>query len=435
MLDLLVIGAGLSGLMAAYTAAQAGLKVRVVNKGLGSMHWSAGTVDLLGYTPEAQEKPVQKPFQAIEALVAQHPDHPYGLLSPADIKAALNSFITLTQEIGLPYRGAADSEENLFLPSPAGAVRPAYLAPQAQIAGDLRRPEPMLIVGFKGMRDFYPDLLAENLTKQGYQARPAFLPISLITGRRDANTVQLAEGLDDPGQRTRLGQELKRLVQPGERIGLPAILGMHAHQQVMQDLERLSGAPVFEIPTLPPSVPGVRLYKALRDRLLEMGVRVEAAMEIIQAETTAAHNGEPGQVQWVASETSARPLKHRAQNYLLATGGILGGGFNSDHTGRVWEVIFDLPLTIPQERSAWFASSFLSPTGHPVFNGGVAVNKAFQPVADGKPIYDNLWAAGHLLANADPILERSMEGAAIVTGVAAGKAISERHLAATPSVG
>ena len=35
MLDLLVVGAGLSGLMAAYTAAQAGLKVKIVNKGLG----------------------------------------------------------------------------------------------------------------------------------------------------------------------------------------------------------------------------------------------------------------------------------------------------------------------------------------------------------------------------------------------------------------
>ncbi|MFZ2488616.1 MAG: FAD-dependent oxidoreductase, partial [Anaerolineae bacterium] len=47
--DLLVIGAGLSGLMAAYTAARAGQRVQVVTKGLGSMHWTAGTVDVLGY--------------------------------------------------------------------------------------------------------------------------------------------------------------------------------------------------------------------------------------------------------------------------------------------------------------------------------------------------------------------------------------------------
>ena len=52
MLDLIVIGAGLTGLMAAHTAAQAGLKVKVIAKGLGALHWSAGTVDVLGYYPD-----------------------------------------------------------------------------------------------------------------------------------------------------------------------------------------------------------------------------------------------------------------------------------------------------------------------------------------------------------------------------------------------
>lgn len=50
-IDLLVIGAGWSGLMAAYTAANAGLKVQVIAKGLGSMHWAAGSIDLFGYAP------------------------------------------------------------------------------------------------------------------------------------------------------------------------------------------------------------------------------------------------------------------------------------------------------------------------------------------------------------------------------------------------
>ncbi|MCO5189510.1 MAG: glycerol-3-phosphate dehydrogenase subunit GlpB [Anaerolineae bacterium] len=424
MLDLVVIGAGLSGLMAAYTAAQSGLTVRVINKGLGSMHWGAGTVDVLGYAPDAPEKPVQHPFTALANLVVQYPDHPYGLLSSDEIRAGLASFVALTEEIGLPYRGSAESDQNLFLPSPAGAARPVYLAPEAQVAGDLSRSEPMLIVGFKGMRDFFPDLIAQNLAKQGHQARSAFLPLNLVTDRIDANTVHLAEALDDLERRTRLGHELKKLVKIGERIGLPAILGMNDHSVVIADLERLSGVPVFEIPTLPPSVPGIRLYKALRSRLLELGVRIEAGMEVVSAEMTARHNGTPGSIQSVISATSARPYKHRAHNYLLATGGILGGGFNSDHTGHVWETIFDLPLTVPQDRSMWFASGFLSPTGHPIFHGGVVVNDVFQPVDGGKLIFSNLWVAGNILANADPILERSLEGSAIVTGIAAGKAIA-----------
>jgi len=84
-----------------------------------------------------------------------------------------------------------------------------------------------------------------------------------------------------------------------------------------------------------------------------------------------------------------------------------------------------LPLTVPQDRSKWFDSSFLSPAGHPVYTGGVMVNRNFQPVsAAGQVIYKNLWAVGHMLAGTDPILERSVEGIAIVTGIAAGKAIA-----------
>ena len=130
--------------------------------------------------------------------------------------------------------------------------------------------------------------------------------------------------------------------------------------------------------------------------------------------------GDAGNIQWVETSTSARPLKHRAAKYLLATGGILGGGFNSNHLGRVWEVIFDLPLTVPQQRHQWFQPQFLDPQGHPVFRGGVAVNGDWQPLkGDGTPVYRNLWAAGGLLAGGDYIQERSLEGVAIASGRAA----------------
>ena len=130
MVDLLVIGAGLSGLTAAYTAAKAGLQVKVIAKGLGALHWSAGTVDVLGYLP-GDEKPVQQPLAALNAL----PDgHPYKL---TDAAAALAAFQALTDELGLGY-GRAANDENWLLPSPIGAARPTFLAPQAQQAGSLR---------------------------------------------------------------------------------------------------------------------------------------------------------------------------------------------------------------------------------------------------------------------------------------------------------
>jgi glycerol-3-phosphate dehydrogenase subunit B len=436
MVDLLVIGAGLSGLTAAYTAAKAGLQVKIIAKGLGALHWSAGTVDVLGYLP-GDENPVQQPLAALNAL----PDgHPYKL---TDVPAALAAFEAMLDSLGLGY-GRAANDENWLLPSPVGAARPAFLAPQAQQAGSLRSDAPMVIVGFTGLRDFYPQLIAENLTKQGHQARAEFLPLELLTSRHDSNTIHQAQGLEDAGRRKKLGQALKELAKPGERIGLPAILGLDDHMQVWTDLQSQAGAPLFEIPTLPPSVPGTRLFRALRQQLRQMGVRVEAGMEVIEvsrdwrletrdSQSPVSNPSTPlktslrsptSKIEWVATETSARPLKHRARAFLLATGGILGGGFDSDVNGRVWETIFHLPLTVPQKRYDWFRASFLDAQGHPVFRGGVTTGADFRPVDEtGQPIFANLYAAGGVLAHCDPILERSLEGTAVVSGTAAAQAI------------
>jgi len=427
MLDLIVIGAGLTGLMAAYTAARAGLKVKVIARGLGALHWSTGAVDVLGCWPDECTL-VECPLQMIGALAKAQPQHPYALLGENGLAEALTIFAKLTHEAGLPYLcqdsaghcNISDSVTNWRLTSPVGAARPTFLVPQAQQAGELSRPEPMLIVGFQGMRDFFPCLIAENLVKQGYRARAEFLPLNLITDRCDSSTVQLASGLDSPARRSALSAALKKLIQPGEsvRIGLPAILGMSDHAALMDELRAATGADVFEIPTLPPSVPGIRLNSALRREVERLGVRVEVNMNVI------GFHAQNKRIEWIETETSARPLKHQAANFLLATGGILGGGINTDHTGRAWEVVFNLPLTVPGRRSEWFRTRFLDPRGHPIFYGGVPVNRQLQPIdADGAPVYSNLWAAGGILAHTDPIREHSLEGISIATGIAAAQHI------------
>ena len=305
-------------------------------------------------------------------------------------------------------------------------MRPTYLAPQAQIGGDLSRPEPMLIVGFEGMRDFYPELIAENLRKQGFQARAAFLPFELLTDRRDSNNVQQAEGLDDPGRRARLAAAVKKLAKPGERMGFPALLGMADPMAALKDMEAQVGAPVFEIPTLPPSVPGMRLFKALRNSLHRWACASMPTWRPSAPTAVRAQNGTAGQVQWVESKTSARPLKNQAKAFLLATGGIMGGGFNSDHTGPR----LGSRLRPAADRAPTAQRMVPTRLSRPAGPSGLRRRRASQPQLpaggrDGKPLYANLWAAGDLLANDNPILQRSLEGSAIATGFAAAQAIVE----------
>jgi glycerol-3-phosphate dehydrogenase subunit B len=182
----------------------------------------------------------------------------------------------------------------------------------------------------------------------------------------------------------------------------------------MAALRQALDAPIFEIPTLPPSAPGVRLANALRDHFeRDLRGRLDLGMTVTDFEAR------EGRIAWVSSRASARPVKHRAQRFLLATGGLLGGGFAGEVTGRVREVVFDLPLDAPQKRSQWFRPDFLAAEGHPVFRGGLRIGPDFRPLgADGGPAYENLWAAGNLFADCDPIAERSMEGVAIATALA-----------------
>lgn len=425
MLDLLVIGAGLSGLCAAIVATEAGLRVRVVTKGLSALHWSAGTLDLLGYAPTTGAR-VEQPLAALRDLPDLPDHHPYAHAGRTDIEAALAWFAACAAAQGLLYSGNVQGA-NLWLPSPAGAARPTFLAPAAQRAGDLADPAPLLVVGFDGLRDFYPDLIAANLARQGHAVRAHRLSLHLLTARTDANNVQLAQGLEEPGRAAALGHALAHIVRPGERIALPALLGLTGHAAVVTALAQIAGAPICEIPTLPPSVPGIRLHTALVARVRALGGRVEPNM------AASAFGVEGNRIAWVETASSARPLRHHAASYLLATGGILGGGIAGDHTGRLWETVFGLPLTGVPPREAWFHHEFLNPGGQPLFRSGVATNAEFQPVGPGGDlVYDNLWATGGLLAHADALAERSREGIALVSGWVAARALAH-HKARVPA--
>ena len=277
----------------------------------------------------------------------------------------------------------------------------------------------MVIVGLAGTPDFYPALIAENLQKQGHNARFVTVSLHALSQRRDKSHLQLARMLDQPDAQARWAEMIVDGTDAGERVGFPAVAGLKNHADLLARLRRAgSGRSIFEIPTLPPSVPGMRLDAALRSRLVGLGVRVEMGMEVCEVRTAGRR------IRAVATETGSRPLSHSAKNFLLATGGILGGGIRGDRGGRVLETVFDLPLAAPHTRARWLRPRFLDQRGHPIFQGGVPVDDRFQPLDEaGVPVYQNLWAAGSILAHTDPIRERSSGGIALATGYAAARQI------------
>ena len=77
----------------------------------------------------------------------------------------------------------------------------------------------------------------------------------------------------------------------------------------------------------------------------------------------------------------ARNKSHRARNFVLATGGILGGGLLAGYDGKVTETILQLPVSAPQNRSEWFGQEFLSASGHPIFQYRHLSKQQLQPAA------------------------------------------------------
>src|SRR6516162_6660069 len=74
--DVIIIGSGPAGLAAALRAAEAGAKTALLAKGMGTTHWAAGWVDVLGYWPLGSSDPIRNPGEAVGALVAEGPHPP-----------------------------------------------------------------------------------------------------------------------------------------------------------------------------------------------------------------------------------------------------------------------------------------------------------------------------------------------------------------------
>lgn len=421
--DTVVIGAGLAGLLTACQVAQANKKVLLTTTGLGSLLLATGCVDVLGYQPATSQEPVKDPLGKLNDFLNERPAHPYHHLGQAKIETGLKRFQDVVNNGLVNYQG--EPNRNWLLPSGAGAIHPTCLAPTSLSNGELSQSGSMLIVGFRELRDFYPSLISQNLNAQSLDVQVAALTINAprpIAGQMNTTPIELAKAFDTPDFRQKVVKAIKGEARKYDRVGFPAVLGLKQHSQALADLEKQLGKTVFEISTLPPSVPGRRLYEALKDAFLKANGRLVIGSKVVDGAI------DDGQVQHIRVETSNRLRTIRANHYVLATGGIFGGGIQTDADGgigQVWEPIFDLPIKADENRHMWFAQGFLDPNGQPVAQYGVAVNDKLNPVDDNQqPIADNLYIAGSLIAHSDWTRGRTGDGVAVATAAAIAEQIT-----------
>ena len=410
--DLAIIGTGMAGMAAAVFAANRGISTAIVGS-LGESWFTAGLIDLMGVHPMTEGKTWHDPWAAIEAVKKDIPNHPYARLPEEDINIALQEFDAFLDNAGLPYCSHEGLNSNLI--TAFGAIKTTHGVPQTMWPGvaALSKKAPCLIVDLQGLKGFSARLLTERLKSQWPGLKALSIPSIYSEQAHEINPVPLANDLEIAKYRQKLAELIKPHAAEVEYIGLPAVLGIHQSELVVHELGEMLGKPVFEIPTMPPSIPGMRLKEAFLRFLPAQKVNCLFQKHVLKASPT------KDQEFLLDIGRTVHEEKIIAKNVLLATGRFLGGGLQSDHTA-IKEPVFNLPVWQPEDRSRWHADRFFEPGGHAVNQAGLETDAMLRPLdADGSPAFDNLFAAGIILAHQDWSRMKCGSGLSIATAYGA----------------
>ncbi len=386
--DVVIIGGGISGMMAAITLAGRGEKVAVVSKGDPVCCFSTGCVDVLADG--------ENPLKGISSLPESHPYH---LVGEKDIVESLELFRGIMSEEGVPYVG--DVHVNRRVLTSLGRSKVTCLVPLTMEYSDVDPRESFHILSFHKMKDFYPQYITSRYEKAAYSTFNAGV----------TTTAGIAECFEDGGFLDTFAAWVRGLAIQEERIAVPAVLGRGSCGAVYHRIGAECGRAIFEIPTLPPSMPGLRLFGGLKNALLRRKGDLYWGRDIYSVEKLG------HQIEAVTLTGPGRSTRVEGKAFILATGSFVSGGLQASRDA-VLETVFNLPAYLPGARDVWFQDDFFA-VGHEIEKAGIQVDASFRPL--GTEI-ENLFVCGSILAFSEVMKYRCGHGMAIATGVAAAKA-------------
>lgn len=413
--DVCVIGGGLAGMTAALRAAREGARVRLLSHKKSTLRHASGLVDILGY---ADGELVAEPFDALDSLPETHP---YRRVGSDTVREGLSLFDDVT---GDAYRGD-HTDANALVATHGGTVKPTARYPTRVAPGLASRDRKTLLVGFDSLTAFDAPLAADHLDAAGVPGPTRGVTVEFPGDfRADSRVTRFARALDDdetvetPTGSTPARRALARAVEShlgdAERVGFPAVLGEDEPETIREALESHLDVDVFEVPMGPPSLLGLRLETLFERALEEAGVRRTTGNPVVEFDAS------DGRIKSVSTDRNGRRTPFHANEFVLATGGLVGKGIDSDRK-EVVEPVFDCHVSHPDDRYEWFADEAFG--DHPFARFGVDIDDDLRPLdGDGTVEYDNLRAAGGVLGGADFAAEKSGSGISLATGHAAGRA-------------
>jgi len=415
--DVAIVGAGLAGMAAAVFAGNRGLDTVQVGNA-GALLFSSGLLDLMGVHPVEEGRCWKDPWAAITALLADQPQHPYRCAPPSAIRAAFSELLAAARDTGLDYTEPGDT--NVAVVTGVGTIKSTFCVPRTMLPGveALAARGRCLLVDFEGLREVSARAVAESLGARwpGLRTLRVGFPEPGATG--ETYGAHIARALELEEHRARLAALVRPHVADAEAVGFPPVFGIRRTETISAFLAGALGVPVFELPTIPTSVPGLRLKEALERAVTARGVR-----RVIHGHVAGVVQGPEGFSLAVEGEPSRATIRARA--LVLATGRFMGGGLVADRHG-IREPVLGLRVVQPPTRASWHRSDLFDLRGHAVNRAGVDVDARCRPLDEaGTVVHPRLFAIGTLLAHHDWVRMKCGAGVALATAGAAIAAIDQ----------
>ncbi|MCK5154225.1 MAG: anaerobic glycerol-3-phosphate dehydrogenase subunit B [Spirochaetales bacterium] len=390
--DIAVIGSGMSGLMASIYLAEKGLNIAVVSKGDPICSVSSGCIDIAGTG--------EKTMESIDIFPLEHP---YNKIGEKGITDSLQYFLDLMKEQGFNYLGDIGKNRNIL--TPIGKYRTTSLVPFTMEHADIEPGESFHIISFKDIKDFFPSYITGIFSNTGVSVFDA----------GTYTTMGIAAKMDNEDFLESFSKWIKLQNIEQKKIGIPAILGITKTRKIINYLETETGKIFFEIPTLPPSIPGLRLYRNIKSIAEKKGVSFYNTADITDFKK------ENDTIINITIKKPGRPDYVNADAFILATGSFVSGGLFLDKN-IFKETVFNLPVYSPVDKELFNMDFFK--LGHPLEKSGILIDENFKVLKSG---YNNLFIAGSILAHSETMKYQCGHGMAIATGIAAAKH-AEEHI-------
>ena len=401
--DTVIIGGGLSALLCGIELVRNGKRAAIVTTGHSSLHFSSGSFGLYNGA---------EPLKAVEALGENHPYTKLG----EDIEQLAAKATEILNIAGVATVG--DAAANHYIMTPTGAMRQCWLSVEGMVTsnnGTSLDFNDALILCPEGFLDFYTQFVADSLSKLGVKCKQSVFSLPELTIRRNNPTemrsVTVARALDKEENILALASIITAEAKDTQTVIMPAVLGFE-RTDVLARLEKITGKQILTVATLPPSVEGIKVERALRKTFERMGG------VIFNGHTATQYTMEEGAV---ATITTSKGVTLTANDFVLASGSFIGGGLQALRSG-VTEVLFGADVVAPAVTELTNRNLF---EAQPFMSAGIVTDPQFKVLVAGQAV-ENLYGCGAILADYNPVQEGCGAGVAMFTALRVAENIINR---------